>query len=40
LMARYDARHQEINLAGYRQTSYRIAFGLVFSSGDVPLSLW
>jgi hypothetical protein len=40
LVARYDARHQVINLAGYRQTSYRITFGLAFSPGDVPLSLW
>jgi len=40
VVARYDERHQEITLAGYRQTSYRAAFGLAFSPGNVPLSLW
>lgn len=40
LTARYDARHQEVNLAGYRRSSYRVAMGIAFSPGSVPLSLW
>lgn len=39
-LARYDARHQEIDLAGYRRTADRATIGLTFSPGDVPLSLW
>ncbi|SRR5579885_56213 len=38
--ARYDARHQEINYAGFRTNSYRVALGLAFSPGTLPLSLW
>jgi len=37
---RYDARHQEIDLAGFRRTGYRATIGLAYSPGDVPLSLW
>lgn len=40
ITGRYDARHQDINLAGYRRTGYRAAIGLAFSPGAVPLSLW
>ncbi len=40
LTARYDARHQEIDLAGYRRTSYRATIGIAFSPGSVPLALW
>lgn len=40
LTARYDARHQEIDLAGYRRNGFRATVGLIFSPGDVPLSLW
>jgi len=40
LVGRYDARHQEINLYGFRATSYRATLGLAFSPGDIPLSLW
>lgn len=40
IIGRYDARHQEIDLAGYRRTSYRATIGLGFSPGSVPLSLW
>jgi hypothetical protein len=40
LTARYDARHQEIDVAGYRRNGFRATVGLVFSPGDVPLSLW
>jgi hypothetical protein len=40
LIARYDARHQEIDLAGYRRTSYRATIGIAFSPGSVPLALW
>jgi hypothetical protein len=38
--ARYDARHQEIDLADYRRTGYRAAIGIAFSPGAVPLALW
>ena len=40
LVARYDARHQDINMLGYRRTGYRATFGIAFSPGKVPLSLW
>jgi hypothetical protein len=40
LIGRYDARHQEINLYGFRASSYRATLGLAFSPGDIPLSLW
>lgn len=40
LTARYDARHQEIDLAGYRRTSDRAMIGIAFSPGSVPLALW
>lgn len=40
LITRYDARHQEIDLAGYRRTSYRAVIGLAFSPGAVPLAIW
>jgi hypothetical protein len=39
-VARYDVRQQEIQLAGFRGTSYRVALGLAFSPGTLPLSLW
>lgn len=39
-VARYDLRHQDIIIAGYRQTSYRVTLGVAFSPGDIPLSLW
>jgi hypothetical protein len=39
-VARYDARQQEIELAGYRRTSYRASVGIAFSPGALPLSLW
>jgi hypothetical protein len=40
IVARYDARHQDIDLAGYRRTGYRVTLGLAYSPGKVPLSLW
>jgi hypothetical protein len=40
IVGRYDARHQEIGEYGFRATSYRATFGLAFSPGDIPLSLW
>jgi hypothetical protein len=40
LTARYDARRQEITASAYNPTSYRVTFGLAFSPGPVPLSLW
>ncbi|MGH9559591.1 MAG: hypothetical protein ACRD30_10150 [Bryobacteraceae bacterium] len=40
IIGRYDARHQDINYLGYRQTGSRATLGLAFSPGDVPLSLW
>jgi len=39
-IARYDLRQQEITIAGFRNTSYRISLGLAFSPGTLPLSLW
>ena len=39
-IARYDYRDQEIQLAGYKRTSYRVTIGIAFSPGTVPLSLW
>jgi hypothetical protein len=40
MVARYDARHQEISVAGYRSTGFRATLGIAFSPGNVPLSLW
>jgi hypothetical protein len=41
LIGRYDARHQEIMYAdGYKNTGARVSFGIAFSPGDIPLSLW
>jgi hypothetical protein len=40
LVAGYDVRQQEIQIAGYRRTSYRASLGIAFSPGAVPLSLW
>ena len=40
LISRYDARHQEIEIAGYRRSSYRAVIGLAFSPGAVPLAIW
>jgi hypothetical protein len=39
-LARYDARKQEIDLAGFRRSSYRATVGFSFSPGDIPVSLW
>jgi hypothetical protein len=39
-VARYDLRQQEINIAGFRATSYRATVGIAFSPGSLPLSLW
>jgi hypothetical protein len=38
LVARYDARHQEIVGASFQQTSSRATVGISFSPGDIPLS--
>ena len=38
LVARVDARHQEITDATFRQTSYRASIGISFSPGDIPLA--
>jgi hypothetical protein len=40
LTARYDLRHQELDLGGYKRSGYRVAFGMAFSPGNIPLSLW
>jgi hypothetical protein len=40
IIGRYDARHQEITVSGFRVTSSRATVGLAFSPGNVPLSLW
>jgi hypothetical protein len=39
-IARYDLRHQDIEVAGYRTTSSRVTLGIAFSPGTLPLSLW
>ncbi len=39
-VARYDVRQQEIDIAGYRRSSYRVTLGIAFSPGTLPLSLW
>jgi hypothetical protein len=33
-------RHEEIDLGGYKRSGYRVAFGVAFSPGNIPLSLW
>ncbi|HEY2842306.1 MAG TPA: hypothetical protein VGJ09_01600, partial [Bryobacteraceae bacterium] len=38
LIARYDARHQEIVDGVFKGTSYRATVGISFSPGDVPLA--
>jgi hypothetical protein len=38
LIARYDARHQEIVNGVFLQNSYRATIGISFSPGDVPLA--
>jgi hypothetical protein len=38
LIARYDARRQEIIDGVYRQNSFRATIGISFSPGDIPLS--
>jgi hypothetical protein len=40
LTARYDNRHQELDLGGHRQRGSRVTFGVAFSPGNIPLSLW
>ena len=40
IIGRFDARHQQIDLSGFRRTGYRTSIGIAFSPGDVPLSLW
>jgi len=40
LIARADSRYQDITLAGYNRTGYRVSLGFGFSPGNVPLSLW
>ena len=40
LTSRYDFRHQELDLGGYKRSGYRATFGLAFSPGNIPLSLW
>jgi hypothetical protein len=38
MLARYDARHQEIINGVYLQNSYRATVGISFSPADIPLS--
>jgi hypothetical protein len=38
LVARYEARHQEITDAAFLRTSSRVTFGISFSPGDIPLA--
>ena len=40
LTSRYDARHEELDLGGYKRSGYRATFGMTFSPGNIPLSLW
>lgn len=40
LTSRYDVRHTEIDAVNFLRTSYRVTFGVAFSPGEVPLSLW
>jgi hypothetical protein len=40
LIARYDNRHQELDLGGHKLRGYRVSFGVAFSPGNIPLSLW
>jgi hypothetical protein len=40
LVARYDLRHQEIDVFNTLRTSYRATVGVAFSPGNIPLSLW
>jgi hypothetical protein len=40
LVGRYDFRHQGIQSVGYREDGSRATFGLSFSPGNIPLSLW
>jgi hypothetical protein len=38
--ARYDYRYQAVEELTYKHTGYRMAIGLSYSPGNVPLSLW
>jgi hypothetical protein len=38
ILARYDARHQEIIDSVYLQNSYRATIGISFSPADIPLA--
>jgi hypothetical protein len=40
IIARADSRYQQIDVVGYNRTGYRASFGLGFSPGKIPLSLW
>jgi hypothetical protein len=40
IIARADSRYQDITAVGYNRTGYRATFGLGFSPGSIPLSLW
>ncbi len=40
LTARYDSRHQDIEQNTFKKDSYRMSFGIAFSPGDIPLSIW
>jgi hypothetical protein len=40
LTARYESRHQDIEQTTFKKNSYRMSFGIAFSPGDIPLSIW
>lgn len=40
LVARFDARDQQIYLVGYKHEGYRTTLGIAWSPGNIPLSLW
>jgi hypothetical protein len=40
IVARYDARRQDIDVSTFKKSSYRMTLGIAFSPGDIPLSIW
>lgn len=40
IVGRYDYRRQDIESASLRRDASRVTFGLAWSPGDIPLSLW
>jgi hypothetical protein len=40
LLARFDARDQQIDIVNYKKTGFRTSLGIAWSPGDTPLTLW